>query len=139
MTRKISFLTIVGDTAYFFCKGINYLLPITVTANCISNIISSQNFTVPRMHNTFIRTLNAFGTKISSISLYQYTSNTFLAYIRIKRDRETLDINSSFEDCLVLAVSNDIKILIEERILLERGFFVSKEMVEKALIENSPT
>jgi bifunctional DNase/RNase len=91
------------------------------------------------MHNTFIRTLNAFGTKISSISLYQYTSNTFLAYIRIKRDRETLDINSSFEDCLVLAVSNDIKILIEERILLERGFFVSKEMVEKALIENSPT
>jgi bifunctional DNase/RNase len=139
VARKISYLTIVGNTAYFFCKGLNYLLPIPITATCITNVINSSNFTLPQMHNTFIRTLKAFGTSITRVNIYRCDSDTYLAYIRIKRGTTTLDINSTFEDCLVFAANHNVQVTVEEELLLEKGFFVSKEMVEKALIENEVT
>lgn len=139
MTKKIRYLTIVGNTAYFFCKKINYLLPIPVTAKCIENIIKSTDFAIPHIHNTFIRTLNAFDTKIERIIIYGDISDILLAYIRIQRNDKTLDINSTFEDCLVFATHGDIDIEVDEKILLEKGFFVSKEMVEKALTYNEVT
>lgn len=137
MTRKLSYLTIVGNTAYLYCKELNYLLPITITGNCLNNIIRVNDFSIPHIHNTFIRTLKAFDTKVVSIRIYAYIQDTFLAYINILRGSRTLEINSNFEDCLVLITNTSVIIQIEEKLLKKKGFFVSKRMVEKALIDTT--
>jgi len=111
-------------TYYFYQREFKIVLPIEYW--------SSKND-----EDTYIRTLNALKVTIEKISIYLYFNNQFYSYIKIKtEDGRFYDINSSISNALnIKEILPEIPMYIEFDILNSQGIKVTKELLERSLLD----
>ena len=127
MQVKISAITKINEndkcTYYFIQKEYKIVLPIEYK--------NTKNI----YEDTYIRTLNALNVKIERISIYLYLNNKYYAYLRIKNNNQSYDINTSIANALnILDKVPDTKVYADINVLKYQGIKITKELIEKSLM-----
>ena len=127
MQVKISAITKINEndkcTYYFIQKEYKIVLPIEYK--------NTKNI----YEDTYIRTLNALNVKIERISIYLYLNNKYYAYLRIKNNNQSYDINTSIANALnILDRIPDTKVYADINVLKYQGIKITKELIEKSLM-----
>ena len=127
MQVKISAITKINEndkcTYYFIQKEYKIVLPIEYK--------NTKNI----YEDTYIRTLNALNVKIERISIYLYLNNKYYAYLRIKNNNQSYDINTSIANALnILDKIPDTKVYADINVLKYQGIKITKELIEKSLM-----
>ena len=73
----------------------------------------------PLTHDLLSGVIEAFGGKLERIVINDLRDNTFYGRLIIKRDGETLDVDSRPSDAIALAVKAGAPIFVEEHVLDE--------------------
>ena len=123
-------------TAYFYSKNENMILPLWLPNDSTGQIISAQsggNSPRPLVHDTLRRAINALGGTITGVLIDRYKDDLYYAYIRVKKNNVSYDIDSGLTDALCLALMTGVRIDVNKEILNEYGIKVTKELLEKAL------
>ena len=105
---------------YFYSRETKTLLP-----------IETSNYT--KQQSNIFGTLKSIKDEILNVSIYYYLENTFYTYVSIFKDNEIYEINLSFPDAMKISENLNTPIFVEDSILEECGFKVTKEMIEAAL------
>jgi hypothetical protein len=73
----------------------------------------------PLTHDLLNSVIKAFGGKLDRVIINDLRDNTFYGRLIIKRNGETLDVDSRPSDAIALAVQNSAPIFVEEHVLDE--------------------
>ena len=73
----------------------------------------------PLTHDLLSNVIKAFGGKLERVVVNDLRDNTFYGRLIIKRDGETIDVDSRPSDAIALAVQNGAPIFVEEHVLDE--------------------
>jgi len=137
MFEKVDFLINIinggGNIFYFYHKARKILLPLEAALNLSSRIRDSHP-SQPSTQDTFKKTLFSLKAKIKYIKIYLYQEGNYYTYLSLLKNDSYVDINSSFIDAMELMQTFNIPVLVEKNILQECGFKVTKELIEKALV-----
>ena len=120
--------TIPGDdkrTAYFLCKNPRILVPMELS--------DDSNFVYPDLCTIFRQIITALRAEIISSKIYKFQDSAFYTYLTLKQKGKYMDINIPPVIALKICRMFDTPILINERIINDVGFCVTKEMIENAL------
>ena len=124
--------TIPGNdkkTAYFLCKNPKVLVPMELK--------DTSNFAYPDLFTIFRHVLTTLKTEVVSSKINKFQDDVFYAYLTLNQEGKYTDINmpplAAFKICNMLG----IPILLDEKIIRDLGFLVTKEMIESA-INNCP-
>lgn len=131
MYKPIKFVTKINykdsSTYYLYCKPLKTLLPVETYENNVP----------PSSTNTIKRLINALGGKIKHLKIYKCDQSNFYTYLNIEKSGNFYDINISFKDGMDVVRDSCAPIYAEEKILVNHGFEITKDLVKKALSENN--
>jgi bifunctional DNase/RNase len=131
MYKPIKFITKINykdfSTYYLYCKPLKTLLPVE----------TSENKQYPSSSNTIKRLISALDGKIRYLKIYRCDQNNFYTYLNIEKSGSFYDVNISFRDGIDVVRDSSIPIYAEEKVLTNFGFEITKEIVKKALAENT--
>jgi hypothetical protein len=88
-------------------------------AAAIDRHVKEQPMPRPLTHDLLTSVIKAFGGKLERVIINDLRDNTFYGRLIIKRDGETLDVDSRPSDAIALAVQNSAPIFVEEHVLEE--------------------
>ena len=88
-------------------------------AAAIDRHVKEQAMPRPLTHDLLSSVIKAFGGTLERVVINDLRDNTFFGRLIIKRDGETLDVDSRPSDAIALAVQNSAPIFVEERVLDE--------------------
>ncbi|EKD94946.1 MAG: hypothetical protein ACD_25C00145G0003 [uncultured bacterium] len=120
--------TIPGNdkrTAYFLCKNPKVLVPMELK--------DAVNFVYPDLCTIFRHVLTTLKTEIISAKIYKFQDGVFYTYLTINQGSKYTDINIPPLVALKICKMLNAPILINEKIIREVGFCVTREMIDNAL------
>jgi uncharacterized protein len=88
-------------------------------AAAIDRHVKEQPMARPLTHDLLTSVIKAFGGTLERVVINDLRDNTFYGRLIIKRDGETLDVDSRPSDAIALAVQNSAPIFVEEHVLDE--------------------
>ena len=88
-------------------------------ASAIDRHVKEVPMPRPLTHDLLTSVIKAFGGTLERVVINDLRDNTFYGRLIIKRDGETLDIDSRPSDAIALAVQNSAPIFVEEHVLNE--------------------
>ncbi len=128
----------IDNTAYLFNKETKYLLPISLHKDISKELVQKNNFVEPSTFNSIKRMLTAAALSIPAVIIYKYKAGKFYAYVNIRSEKQTYDINTSLEDALCLSDCFNSDIYVKDKLLKHQGIQITKELIEQALV-GTPT
>jgi bifunctional DNase/RNase len=117
-------------TVYLVCHEEKIILPVNASEENIKPILASAPAETYSLIKQITELLKA---KVFGVVILEYVDEIFYAYLRIEYDGEFFDIHANFYDALCFAVTNNLKIYITEKILLENGTKITKDLIERSL------
>jgi len=88
-------------------------------AAAIDRHVKEEPMPRPLTHDLLTSVIKAFGGTLERVIINDLKDNTFYGRLIIKRDGETLDVDSRPSDAIALAVQNNAPIFVEEHVLDE--------------------
>lgn len=116
--------------AYLLCKDKKILIPMELR--------DDSCFIYPKLKNTCESILYALKARIILSKIYKYQNGIFYTYIRIKRGYGYIDINTSPLTALGVSRLFGVPLLISEDIVKDKGFYITKKMIEDAFNKDLP-
>ena len=119
------------STYYLFCKQLKTLIPIEIPSNTINH---SE---IPSVYDSIKRIIYGTGYSVLGLKIYRQECGVFYTYLIIKKNNTVLDINVSFVDGVRISNITSSPIYMEKNILEKSGIVINKDMVLKALRNES--
>jgi len=133
MYKLVKYITKVNyrdfSTYYLFYKGRKILIPI--------EIYNEKDTATPTIYNSIKRILKAVGFSVIGIKVYRFSENIFYTYVTLKKENLEFDVNLSFKDAVEISKETSSPIFIKNSILQSCGIEITRDMVIKALKDNS--
>lgn len=133
MYKQVKFITNIpykdSSTYYLFNKSKNTLIPIEISKE-------SNEDATPSLYNSMKRLVYALGYSFLCLKIYKFDQNIFYTYLSIYKNgnsESVMDINIGFSDGIEISKETSIPIYINEEIIKQVGFVVTRKLVEKAL------
>ncbi len=120
--------TIPGDakkTAYFLCKNTKVLVPMELR--------DESNVAYPDLCTIFRHILTTLKAEVVSSKIYKFQDNTFYSYLTLRQGRKFTDINIPPIVALKVCKMFNVPVFINEKIIKDLGFCVTRRMIENAL------
>ena len=121
------------STYYLFCKKLKTLVPIEIPVR------TTGHADIPSVYDSIKRIIYGTGYSILGLKIYRQEGDVFYTYLAIKKNDTVLDINVSFEDGVKISNITSSPIYMERNILETSGIVINKDMVLKALGNESDT
>ena len=124
--------TIPGNdrkTAYLLCKNPKILVPMELK--------DESNFFYPDLCTIFRHILTTLRAEVVSSKIYKLQDGAFYTYLTLKQERKFTDINIPPVVALKICRMLDTPIFIDEKIIKNLGFFVTRKMIENALKDST--
>ena len=122
-------------TLYFYCNRKNEILPIYSTDTDLEKLFSPKNG--HSIYHIVDLLIKMGGTKFDSVILHTYYAGEYYFYVRIrgKSGDAVYDINAKLADALNIAHALEAPIYASEAFLDKYGILVTKELLQKSIIE----
>ena len=89
------------------------------------------------MYDSIKRIIYGTGYSVLGLKIYRQECGVFYTYLTIKKNNTVLDINVSFVDGVRISNITSSPIYMEKNILEKSGIVINKDMVLKALRNES--
>ena len=90
-------------------------------AMAINRRLKGEASTRPMTHDLLSNVIAALGGEIERIDIYNLEEHTFFARLIIRRDGETVEVDSRPSDAIALGITGDVPIFVAEHVLDEVG------------------
>ena len=129
MYKEAKYITTVPGndrkTAYLLCKNSKILVPMELR--------DESNFVYPDLCTVFRHILTTLKAEIVSSKIYKLQNGAFYTYLTLRQESKFTDINIPPVIALKICRMLDTPIFIDEKIIKNLGFCVTKKMIENAL------
>jgi len=115
-----------SDQHIIFLKEVegDRMFPIVIgifEASSIDRRVKNQPTQRPLTHDLLANTVELLGGELQDIYINELREHTYFAKLRIRHDRELIEVDSRPSDAIALAVTVDVPIYVAEDIIDEVG------------------
>ncbi|MBI1336423.1 MAG: bifunctional nuclease family protein [Phycisphaera sp.] len=111
-THVVELREVGGDRVFPIVIGLH-------EAAAIERRLMGQHPPRPQTHELLQSVIESLGAKIERVIICDLKDHTFFARLVLKRDGETIDIDSRPSDAIALGVASEVPIFVEEHVLEE--------------------
>lgn len=95
-------------------------------AGAIDRKLKNESMPRPMTHDLMKNIVDALSATVIAIHINAFKESTYYATLKLKSDREEIDIDSRPSDAIALALRCDVPIYIDEAVLEQNGFLASE-------------